>query len=201
MDSTVQARATSPISPMVARTTGIPSLTLESAAENTSDTISTENGNQSRINHPHLRSRLTGAFLKLAYLKRCRTLKRPPATFRISASSLISSSTFMRTASKAESELLEDGIVSKQHEVHEIKRLIKDSDPTLLEPPRERVVDNLKEALDKKFTWLSKQCMLKWSDWPDKPPRHLNSSQRSAQSFSSPKRCKNATKRLQSAAK
>jgi hypothetical protein len=69
------------------------------------------------LNYPRLRTKLDLAKLRLCFLKRCRELKRPPSSLKIKASKLIPSTAFIKSASRAETELVEDAIKCKQNDI------------------------------------------------------------------------------------
>ena len=73
------------------------------AISNFVDSVESQSQGQVCINHPQLRTKVLVMTLRLAFLKRCRLLKRPPVTLRVKSSKLINPNLFMKTASKAES--------------------------------------------------------------------------------------------------
>ena len=171
MDSILTEQAQNETSLLVVGQDDIPNHT-SSGADNS---IPTQHGNHLKANYPRLRTKLTASLMKLSFLKRCRLLKRPPQSLRVKSSKLIPRSAFIRAASAAETELLESSIKQQQEEIHRIKRLIGESDPSVLLEPNIREERNLQKALDRKFVWLSRQDDDVWVDWPTKT---LNKSHR-----------------------
>ena len=122
------------------------------------------------VNYPRLRTQQACARLRLAFLKKCRNLKRPPTSLRLRTVKLIDSSMFSKIASKAETVLLEDAIKLKQWELKGMYRALNDNtrDQSKLEELREKEVSNVQKALDRKFHWLKTKDATQWNDWPVK---------------------------------
>ena len=104
----------------------------------------------------------------IAFLKKCKQLKRPPQSLRLKQNTVVSLKTFMQVASVAESEILNSEIRDKQKFIDEIKKNIKLSDHSLLKEVDNRTCSNLQKALDRKFNWLRKQDDTLWKHWPTK---------------------------------
>lgn len=126
------------------------------------------NGSSSSVNHPRLLTSLKTGLLKLSFLKRCCTLKRPPQSLRLPHPHAVPMRTFIQAASVAETEILKSELKSKQHYIDHLKKNISLSDRNMLEEENEREIRNLQKALDRKFSWLLKQDTNLWSEWPNK---------------------------------
>ena len=79
-------------------------------------------GSSSSVNHPRLLTSLKSGLLKLSFLKRCRTLKRPPQSLRLPHPSAVPLKTFIQAASVAETDILASEIKSKQHFIDQLKK-------------------------------------------------------------------------------
>ena len=163
---TVQAREASPTSLVVDTDHRIPNHTHSSVAvqNNTNDPRSYV----AYVNNPRLRTKVSTSILRLAFLKRCRFLKRPPQIFRIKASSLTPLKSLIDAAQIAESKILENAIAFKQEEIRQLKHYLTMSDERGLLEPSDREIKNVQKALDRKFNWLKKQDATLWSKWPEK---------------------------------
>ena len=138
------------------------------ASSNFADSAESQSQGQVCINHPQLQTKVFVMKLRLGFLKRCRFLKRPPVTLRVKSSKLINPNLFIKTASKAESELLEAAIKDMRLELDGLENLIHNSDLEKLSPVKEIAVTRVQSTLDKKFLWLKKQDAGKWASWPCK---------------------------------
>ena len=121
-------------------------------------------------NFPRLRTTLACAKLRLAFLKRCRTLKRPPRSLRMKDIKLINQKTFSLAASPAETVLLEEAIKTKQWEIRGMYAALSDDkrDHSKLEEVRDIDVRNVQSALERKYHWLKSKEASLWNDWPVK---------------------------------
>ena len=105
--------------------------------------------------------------LKLAFLRRCTTLKRPPPSLRISGASALSDAEKLPQFSKLETELLNTAIRNKVNEVRTLTNLAKDSGDC--EELSESDRNSLKKHYDQKISFYGSQNETKWSQWPQKP--------------------------------
>ena len=162
---TVQAQDESPNTPVVGSLCSKPIHTpLSEALLNNTNTP----GFCVNTNHPRLRTRVVSSILRLSFLKSCRSLKRPPHSFRIKTSKLIPIKSFIMVASSAESELLNEGIKAKQAEIDHLKHCVSLSDISVLLDPIAKEIRNIQSALDKKLAWLIRQDETLWVAWPSK---------------------------------
>ena len=98
------------------------------------DPVSLNNQGTSTIIHTRLLTCLETSRIRLAFLIKCRRLKRPPPSLRVKPSKLIDKETAIKVCSTAESTILESTILSKQLEVRDLEESIDESNTDMLQP-------------------------------------------------------------------
>ena len=118
--------------------------------------------------------------LRLKFMIRCRSLKRPPMSLRVKANKLyMKKQSYTQIASLAETSILEKEIMEKKKYLRELTKARNLSDPKLLEPVNEVKVRTIQGNLAKKHNQLLEESKTKWLDWPLKSPNKSHSSNQS----------------------
>ena len=109
--------------------------------------------------------------LRLDFLKKCRPLKRPPQSLRISGANALDESDKLILISKLESELLEKAITKKILEIENMRNKLRESPGEFLHiaksipiGKRKLIVNNFQ----KKLNFFTGQNETKWKLWPNK---------------------------------
>ena len=111
--------------------------------------------------------------MKLAFLRRCRSLKRPPRTKRVKCPKNTRQQTLIEITTFGDALLLRDAIVDQNKELCRLQKLLKQSRNTreLNQTNNNVNASQIQSHFDKKFHWLQIENSKKWSAWPKK---HFN---------------------------
>ena len=109
--------------------------------------------------------------LRLDFLKKCRTFKRPPQSLRVSGANGLDDSVKPTLISKLESEILENAIAQKNLEISKLSNTIKENPGNFLHvkknlPKHKRRA--LEKHFQKKLDFFTGQNDSKWKSWPQK---------------------------------
>lgn len=106
--------------------------------------------------------------LRLSFLRKCRILKRPPPSLRVSGANALSGNEKLMNLSITETRNLDIAIGLKVTQVKEVTLKVRSDPDTPKDPlPKEDVI-HLKQHYLNKSNFYESQNHTKWKDWPQK---------------------------------